>query len=97
MDVDTNAGGSVWAARPRSGQGASIRFVPRELRIRVMLNTRYKKLTGMHAGHSYTVVAPYSEIENPMQWMLHCEADADEKQIVAENELNDRKLWQPLT
>ena len=49
-----------------------------------MLNTRYKKLTGMHAGHSYTVTAPYSEVENPMRWMLHCETNADEKQIVAE-------------
>jgi hypothetical protein len=62
-----------------------------------MLNTRYKKLTGMHAGHSYTVIAPYSEVENPMRWMLHCETNADEKQIVAEDELGDRKLWQPLT
>ncbi len=54
-----------------------------------MLNTRYKKLTGMHAGHSYTVIAPYSEVENPMRWMLHCETNADEKQIVAEDELGD--------
>jgi hypothetical protein len=62
-----------------------------------MLKTRYKKLTGMHAGHSYIVIAPYSEVENPMRWMLHSEANADEKQIVAEDELSDRKLWQPLT
>ena len=62
-----------------------------------MLNARYKKLTGMHAGHSYTVVAPYSEVENPLRWMLHCDANADEKQIVAESELDDQRLWQPLT
>ena len=54
-------------------------------------------LTGMHAGHSYTVVAPYSEVENTLRWMLHCDANADEKQIVAENELGDQRLWQPLT
>jgi hypothetical protein len=62
-----------------------------------MLNTRYKKLTGMHAGHSYTVTAPYSEVENPMRWMLHCDTNSDEKQIVGEDELANQKLWQPLT
>jgi hypothetical protein len=63
----------------------------------MMLNMRYKKLTGMHAGHCYTVMAPYSEVENPIQWMLHCETDADEKQIVNENDLSNRNLWLPLT
>jgi len=62
-----------------------------------MLKMRYKKLTGMHAGHSYTVIAPYSEVENPMRWMLHCETDDAEKQVVPENELGDSELWQPLT
>ena len=61
-----------------------------------MLNTRYKKLTGMHAGHSYTVVAPYSEVENPLRWMLHCDTSKAEKYVVSEIELADQKLWQPL-
>lgn len=62
-----------------------------------MISSRYKKLTGMHAGHCYVVSSPYSEVENPLQWMLHCETNADEKQIVDEGELGDRSLWQPLT
>jgi hypothetical protein len=61
-----------------------------------MINARYKKLSGTHAGHSYTVAAPYGEIESPLRWMLHCETDEAEKLIVAEDELNDRKLWLPL-
>ena len=61
-----------------------------------MINTRYKKLTGMHAGHTYFVMAPSSEIDSPMRWMLHCETVADEKLIVAEDELSDPKRWQPL-
>ena len=61
-----------------------------------MINMRYKKLTGLHAGHSYVVTSPYSEIESPLRWMLHCETDADEKLIVAEDELGDPKRWQPL-
>jgi hypothetical protein len=60
------------------------------------ISARYKKLTGMHAGHSYTVTAPYSEVENPLRWMLHCDADDSEKQIVGEDELTDAKLWQSL-
>lgn len=84
------------AAKLRNKQGANS-LCPARIEDRLMLNARYKKLTGMHAGHSYTVIAPYSEVENPLRWMLHCEADADEKQIVGEDELADRKLWQPLT
>ena len=61
-----------------------------------MINARYKKLSGTHAGHSYTVAAPYDEIKSPLRWMLHCETDEAEKLIVAEDELNDRKLWLPL-
>ncbi len=61
-----------------------------------MLNTRYKKLTGMHANHTYVVMAPASEIDNPKRWTLHCETVADEKLIVDEDELSDAKRWQPL-
>ncbi|WP_119269500.1 hypothetical protein [Taklimakanibacter deserti] len=61
-----------------------------------VINTRYKKLSGMHAGHSFVVVAPYGEIETPMRWMLHMEGAEEEKFVVAENELADRKIWQPL-
>ena len=61
-----------------------------------MINTRYKKLTGMHAGHTFSVTAPASEMESPMQWMLHCETLAGEKLVVAEDELTDVKRWQPL-
>ena len=59
-------------------------------------NTRYKKLSGMHAGHSFVVVAPYGEIETPMRWMLHMEGPVGEKLVVAEDELTDAKLWQSL-
>jgi hypothetical protein len=62
----------------------------------MMINTRYKKLKGMHTGHTYVVMAPASEIDNPMRWMLHCETVADEKLIVGEDELSDAKGWQPL-
>lgn len=44
-----------------------------------MINKRYKKLSGTYAGHSYTVVAPYGEIESPLRWMLHCESNEAEK------------------
>lgn len=60
-----------------------------------MINTRYRKLSGMHAGHAFVVVAPYGEIEMPMRWMLHMEG-TEEKLVVAENELADTKLWQSL-
>ena len=62
----------------------------------MMINTRYKKLTGMHAGHTYLVTAPYNEIETPMRWMLHCETIVDEKLVVGVNELADKKEWKPL-
>lgn len=61
-----------------------------------MINARYKKLTGLHIGHVYTVAAPYGEVESPLRWMLHGEANKDEKQIVSEDELTNPKLWQPL-
>jgi len=62
----------------------------------MMLNMRYIKLTGMHAVHCYTVMDSYSEVESLMKWMLHCETNSDEKQIVDESELSNRSLWQPL-
>lgn len=61
-----------------------------------MINTHYRKLSGIHAGHSYVVAAPYGEIETPMRWMLHMDGNDEEKLVVAEDELADRKLWQPL-
>ena len=61
-----------------------------------MVNARYKKLTGMHAGHVYVVKAPYGEIETPLRWMLHCETVADEKLVVDEEELADKSRWQSL-
>jgi hypothetical protein len=63
---------------------------------REVIDTRYKKLSGVHAGHSFVVVAPYEEIETPMRWMLHMEGPGADKLVVAENELADPKLWQPL-
>jgi hypothetical protein len=61
-----------------------------------MIDTRYRKLSGMHAGHTFVVGAPYGEIETPMRWMLHMEGSAENKLIVAEDELADTKLWQSL-
>jgi hypothetical protein len=60
-----------------------------------MIDTRYKKLSGQHAGAIYVVVAPYSEIERPLKWMLHMEKNDEEKCIAAEEELADPKLWEP--
>ena len=62
-----------------------------------MINTRYKKLSGVHAGQLYVVVGPSSEIESPVRWVLHNEADKKDRPIVAEDELNDSKKWQPLS
>ena len=62
-----------------------------------MIDTRYKKLSGMHAGHSFVVTAPYGEIEHPMRWMLHMEGPIEEKIVVNEVELADTRLWQPLS
>ena len=61
-----------------------------------MLKTRYKKLTGLHAGHIYQVTAPASETAGPMQWSLQSEADKEQKLIVAEDELTDKARWQAL-
>jgi hypothetical protein len=61
-----------------------------------MINMRYKKLSGMHAGHSFVVVAPYGEIETPMRWMLHMEGPTAESLVAAEDELTDTRLWQSL-
>jgi hypothetical protein len=61
-----------------------------------LINMGYKKLTGMHAGHSYVVVELASEIETPHRWVLHCETVADEKLTVGEDELADPKRWQSL-
>jgi hypothetical protein len=63
---------------------------------RGMIGTRYKKLSGMHAGHSFVVAAPYAELETPMRWMLHMEGAEHDKLVVAEDELADKKLWQSL-
>lgn len=61
-----------------------------------MIKLRYKKLTGMHAGHTYVVVEPSSEIDSPMRWVLHGETLSDEKLIVSEDELGNSKKWQPM-
>lgn len=61
-----------------------------------MISTRYRKVSGTHAGHSYVVVAPLGEIETPMRWMLHMEGNDKEKLVVAEDELADTKLWRSL-
>ena len=61
-----------------------------------MIDTRYKKVSGLRAGAIYVVVAPYSEIERPLQWMLHMENNDDEKCIVSEDDLADSTMWEPL-
>jgi len=61
-----------------------------------MIDTRYKKLSGMHAGHTYVVTGPANEIDNPMTWSLRAESNPDERLQVKETELTDAKLWQPL-
>ena len=61
-----------------------------------MIKTRYMKLTGLHAGHTYEVTAPASETAGPMQWSLQSEADTEQKLIVAEDELDDKARWQAL-
>jgi hypothetical protein len=72
------------------------RHFPTDERKKSMINARYKKLVGMHAGHTYIVTAPYDEIDPPLRWMLHCETVTDEKLIVDEDELSDNARWQPL-
>jgi len=59
-----------------------------------MLKARYKKLTGLHAGHVYEVTAPASEMDSPMRWSLQCETIKDQRLIVAEDELGDTSRWQ---
>jgi hypothetical protein len=66
------------------------------VRRRKMIDARYKKLTGMHAGHIYKVKAPASEMESPMRWSMQNEAKADDRLIVSEDDLKNSGLWQPL-
>jgi hypothetical protein len=61
-----------------------------------MIDTRYKKLTGMHAGQTYVVTGPANETDNPLTWSLRGEAKPDERLQVKETELTDPKLWQAL-
>ncbi|MFN4141345.1 hypothetical protein [Aestuariivirga sp.] len=61
-----------------------------------MLKTRYRKLSGLHAGHVYEVTAPANEMQSPMQWSLQCETIPDQKLTVGEDELSDRTRWEPL-
>jgi hypothetical protein len=61
-----------------------------------MINMKYRKLTGMHAGHDYVVTAPASEMDSPMRWTLQCEAVRDERLVVSEAELGDKTLWKAL-
>ena len=61
-----------------------------------MLNMRFKKLGGLHAGHVYEVKEPASEMDTPMRWFLQCGTMNDQKLIVAEDELTDSSRWQPL-
>ena len=60
-----------------------------------MIDTRFKKLSGVHAGAIYVVIAPYNEVERPLQWMLHMENNDDEKCIVSEEDLANPELWKP--
>jgi hypothetical protein len=59
-----------------------------------MINMRYKKLTGLHSGHTYVVTAPASEFESPMHWTLQCETIDDQKLNVSESDLLDKTRWQ---
>ena len=61
-----------------------------------MIDTRYKKLTGSHAGHTFIVTGPASEIDTPMMWSLRDEANASNRLSVKEDELANVKLWQAL-
>ena len=62
-----------------------------------MMNTRYRKLTGLHAGHVYEVTAPANEMDSPMRWSLQCETIKDQKLVVGEDELANRSLWEPVS
>lgn len=61
-----------------------------------MLNTRFKKLTGLHAGHVYDVKAPANEMDAPMRWSLQSTTGAGQKLNVGEDELADKSRWQPV-
>lgn len=66
-----------------------------------MIDARYKRLTGPHAGQAYVVIGPNSEIEHPLRWVLHNAARVgskamDDQVIVSEDELHDVKRWLPL-
>ena len=61
-----------------------------------MLKSRYRKLTGLHAGHVYEVTAPANEMDSPMRWSLQNETKADDRLIVSEDDLKDARIWQPL-
>ena len=60
----------------------------------VMLKSRYRKLTGLHAGHVYEVTAPANEMDSPMRWSLQCETVKDQRLIVGEEELADTSRWE---
>ena len=62
-----------------------------------MINARYRKLSGTHAGQLFAVSAPNGESEIPMRWMLHSETDEAQTLIVAEDELNSPELWLALS
>ena len=61
-----------------------------------MMKMRYTKLTGLHAGHTYQVTAPQSEMAGQMQWTLESETDKEQKLVVSEDELTDKTRWQAL-
>jgi hypothetical protein len=61
-----------------------------------MLNTRYRKLAGLHSGHVYQVTAPATEMDSPMRWSLQCETIKDQRLVVAEDELADKARWEPV-
>lgn len=61
-----------------------------------MISMRYRKVSGVHAGQTYVVIEPHSEIEANLRWVLHNEGNPQDKPLVPEGELNDPKLWQPL-
>jgi hypothetical protein len=59
-----------------------------------MLKRRYKKVTGLHAGHVYEVTAPANEMDSPMRWSLQSETMKDQRLIVADDELADTSRWE---
>ena len=62
-----------------------------------MIDARYRRLTGPHAGQVYVVLGPSSEIEHPIHWVLHnADKSVNDQAIVLESELHDKARWQPL-